>query len=134
MEGFLISSVFMLTLLHCINTVMGAPCLHIKKCRDRFSKLDENGNGRIEKFEIENRKVMKERLQGFDLNNDGNIDFSEYYISNPHPKDETLYQNRDGDGWINVSSAIRVLNLVMQDFDRNMDNKVTYKELFKKLL
>ena len=76
---------------------------------------------------------MKERLQDFDLNYDGNIDFSEYYISNPQPKDETLYQYRDGDGWINVSSVIRVLDLVMQDFDRNMDNKITYKEFLKKL-
>ena len=155
MEGFLISSVFIL-FLYCINdTAMGAPCLHMKKCKDRFSKLDKNGDGEIEKSEIENMKVIKERLEGFDLNNDENIDFSEYYISNQDkhkdkdndpkdkdndpkdkendPKDKTLYQYRNGDGWINVSSVIRVLDLVMKDFDKNKDNKITYKEFFKKL-
>ena len=131
MKGLLISSVFIFTLC-CVNdTVTGTPCLHIKQCRDRFFKLDEDRNGQIEQSEIEKRKVMKERLQGFDLNNDGNVDFSEYYISN-HPKDETLYQYRDEDGWINISSLIRVLDLWMQDA-RNMEDKVTYKEFFKKL-
>ena len=138
MEGFLISSVFMLTLLCCINDIVeGAPFESTMESntnyRDKFSLLDENSNGRIDKLEIEKWKVMKKRLQDFDLNYDGNIDFSEYYISNPQPKDETLYQYRDGDGWINVSSVIRVLDLVMQDFDRNMDNKITYKEFLKKL-
>ena len=135
MKAFPRLLVFLLIFLNCINnTVIAAPSKSLLGIRDQFFKLDRDRNGRITKLEIKaiNRKAVEETLLGFDLNNDGNIHFSEYYINKRHG--EALYDYRDGDGWINVSSVLRFLYILMQDLDTNLDHKITYEELFKNIL